>query len=91
MLYMMSQHSIYLMLLFPLLLDKNIFLLLNSLAQTVFPVETLNRRWKNLLDGFTRCLKKIKDNQGSGSANIKIPTCRFFKKLEFLKNKVENK
>ena len=70
---------------------ENMFSLLNSLVQIVLLVETLKRRWKNVLDGFTRCLKKMKDNQWSGSANIKIPTCRFFKELEFLKSKVENK
>ena len=56
-----------------------------------FSVETLKRRRKNLLEGFTRCLKKIKENQRSGSGNIKIPTCRFFKELEFLKDRVKNK
>ena len=42
---------------------KYMFLLLNSFFQIVLLVETLKRRWKNLLDGFTRYLKKTKDNQ----------------------------
>ena len=54
-------------------------------------MEKLKRRWKNLQDGFTRYLKKIKDNQRSGSGNIKILTCRFFKELEFLKDRMRNK
>ena len=53
----------------------------------VFLVETLKPRWKNKLDGFTRCLKKTKDNQRSGSGNTKIPICKFFKELEFLGEK----
>ena len=54
-------------------------------------MENLKRRWKNLQDSFTRYLKKIKDKQRSGSGNIKILTCRFFKELEFLKDRMRNK
>ena len=43
------------------------------------------------MDGFNRCLKKNLRQKRSGSGNIKIPTCRFFKELEFLKNRVKNK
>ena len=43
------------------------------------------------MEDFTRCLKKFKDNPRSGSGNIKIPTCRFFKELEFLKDRMKNK
>ena len=35
--------------------------------------------------------EKIKGNQRPGSSNIKIPTCRFFKELEFLKDSVKIK
>ena len=51
----------------------------------------LKRRWKNLRDGMMRCLKKISDGQKSGAGATKIPTCKFFKQLVFLRDFVSNR
>ena len=67
------------------------FSLLNSLVQIVLLVETLKRRWKNVLDGFTGCLKKIKRQPMVRFSQHKNPNLYIFKELEFLKSKVENK
>ena len=70
---------------------ENIFPLLNSFFKLLFSWNA-----ETNMEKVTRCFyplleKKNKDNQRSGSGNIKIPTCRFFKELEFLKDRVKNK
>ena len=45
-------------------------------------VDFLKRRWKNLRDGMMRCLKK---ENVSYRANSKVPTCRLYNNLIFLK------
>ena len=50
-------------------LKQNMFLLSNSFFfQIVFLVETLKGRSKSVLDGFTRCLKKLKATKGQARA-----------------------
>ena len=50
-------------------LKQNMFLLSNSFFfQIVFLVETLKGRSKNVLDGFTRCLKELKATKGQARA-----------------------
>jgi len=45
-------------------------------------VDFLKRRWKNLRDGMMRCLKK---ENASFRSNSKVPTCRLYNQLIFLK------
>ena len=51
----------------------------------------LKRRWKNLRDGMMRCLKKISEGQKSGAGASKVPTCKFFDQLLFLRDFVSNR
>ena len=51
----------------------------------------LKRRWKNLRDGMMRCLKKISEGQKSGAGASKVPTCKFFNQLLFLRDFVSNR
>ena len=54
-----------------------------SLILTLFYiVDFLKRRWKNLRDGMMRCLKK---ENVSYRSNSKVPTCRLYNQLIFLK------
>ena len=54
-------------------------------------MDELRRRWKNLRDGMNRCLKKINDNQKSGAAASKAPTCKLFQQLLFLKDTLQHR
>ena len=51
----------------------------------------LKRRWKNLRDGMMRCLKKINEVQKSGASASKMPTCKLFDQLLFLRDFVSNR
>ena len=53
--------------------------------------EVLKRRWKNLRDGMMRCLKKINEGQKSGAGASKMPTCKLFDQLLFLRDFVSNR
>lgn len=53
-------------------------------------VEVLKNRWKNIKDGFTKCCKKIQDSLKSGAGASKLPTCKNYESLLFLKDNVTN-
>lgn len=54
-------------------------------------METLKYRWKNLRDGMMKCLKKQTDYHKSGRGAGKLPTCKCFDQLLFLKDSISNK
>ncbi|CAB4002982.1 Hypothetical predicted protein [Paramuricea clavata] len=53
--------------------------------------EVLKRRWKNLRDGMMRCLKKTNVGQKSDAGASKMPTCKLFDQLFFLRDCVSNR
>ena len=53
--------------------------------------EVLKRRWKNLRDGMMRCMNKINEGQKSGAGASKLPTCKLFDQLLFLRDFVSNR
>jgi len=56
-----------------------------------FAAEKLKSRWKNLRDGFVKCLKKMGEASKSGSSATKIHYCQYFEQLLFLKDSVSNR
>ena len=49
---------------------------------------TLKRCWKNLRDGFVKCLKKREVLTRSGAGKTKLPTCKFFDQLHFIRDTI---
>ena len=47
--------------------------------------------WKNLRDGFSKCLKKRDLLTRSGAGAAVLPQCQFFRELQFIKNAVTNR
>ena len=47
--------------------------------------------WKNLRDGFSKCLKKRDLLTRSGAGATVLPQCQFFRELQFIKNAVTNR
>ena len=73
-------------------LKQNMFLLSNSFFfSNCFFSWNAERKIEERTGWFYALPEKIKGNQRPGSSNIKIPTCRFFKELEFLKDSVKIK
>ena len=70
---------------------EKIILKLKMNSFCFFLAELLKCRWKNLRDGMMRCLKKIKDGQKLGGSAFKMPTCKLFDQLLFLKDFVSNR
>ena len=56
-----------------------------------FAAEKLKSRWKNLRDGFVKCLKKLGEASKSGSSATKIHYCQYFEQLLVLKDSVSNR
>lgn len=54
-------------------------------------VEQVKSKWKNLSDGFKKCLDRKRDLEKSGSGYSKPPTCRFYNQLLFLRDAVSNR
>lgn len=54
-------------------------------------VEDAKRKWKNLTDGFKKCLDRERDQGKSGAAYSKTPTCRLYKELLFLRDVISNR
>lgn len=48
-------------------------------------------KWKNLSDGFKKCLDRKRDLEKSGSGYSKQPTCRFYNQLLFLRDSISNR
>ena len=54
-------------------------------------VQQVKQKWKNLSDGFKKCLDRKRDMEKSGSGYSKPPTCRFYNQLQFLQDSVSNR
>jgi hypothetical protein len=54
-------------------------------------VEQVKLKWKNLSDGFKKCLDRKRDLEKSGSGYSKQPTCRFYNQLLFLRDSISNR
>ena len=51
----------------------------------------MKRTWKNLRDGLSKCIKKRELMTRSGAAAGKLPKCKLFDQLQFLRDSVSNK
>ena len=51
----------------------------------------MKRTWKNLRDGLSTCIKKRELMTRSGAAAGKLPKCKLFDQLQFLRDSVSNK
>ena len=51
----------------------------------------MKRTWKNLRDGLSKCIKKRELLTRSGAAAGKLPKCKLFDQLQFLRDSVSNK
>ena len=51
-----------------------------------FPEELVRRKWKNLRDGYVKCKKKINALTRSGAGATRLPTCKLFDQLHFLRD-----
>ena len=56
-----------------------------------FLVDTVKRKWKNLFDAYRKACDRERDQAKSGSPGSKIPTCKFYNELKFLKDIVTNR
>ncbi|CAB4041016.1 Hypothetical predicted protein [Paramuricea clavata] len=64
----------------------------SAIAQKVgLEVEQVKLKWKNLSDGFKKCLDRKRDLEKSGSGYSKQPTCRFYNQLLFLRDSISNR
>ena len=54
-------------------------------------VQQAKQKWKNLSDGFKKCLDRKRDMEKSGSGYSKPPTFRFYNQLQSLQNSVSNR
>ena len=54
-------------------------------------MEQVKLKWKNLSDGFKKCLDRKRDLEKSGCGYSKVPTCRFYNQLLFLRDSVSNR
>ena len=52
----------------------------------IFIVEEVKKKWKNLTDSYKKCLNREKELTKSGSGAHKIPTCRLYNELHFMKD-----
>ena len=68
-----------------------IFLVVNITYFCISEEEALKKRWKNLRDGFQKCCKKIDNMTRSGAGASKLPTCKCFVQLQFLRDSVSNR
>ena len=70
---------------------KKIYIYIYTVSIFHFLVDYLKKRWKNLRDGMMRCLKKMSDLNRSGACASKVPSCKCFERLLFLRDTVSNK
>ena len=54
-------------------------------------VQQAKQKWKNLSDGFKKCLDRKRDMEKSGRSYSKPPTCRFYNQLQSLQDSVSNR
>ena len=54
-------------------------------------MEDLKQQWKRLRDNYERCTRKCQLKQRSGAGSSKLPVCRYFEQLQFLRDTVSNK
>lgn len=72
------------------LLVMYLFVIPNILVE--FFLETfLKKTWKNLRDGLSKCVKKRELLTRSGTGTSKLPICKLYKQLLFLKDSVSNR
>ena len=66
---------------------------MNSMAkfEYTFFVDTGKRKWKNLFDAYRNARDRERDQAKSGAPGSKIPTCKFYNELNFLKDIVTNR
>ena len=53
--------------------------------------KTLRKLWKNLRDGFTKCMKRWEEMTRSGAGESKLPICKLFTELSFIRGSVANR
>ena len=53
-------------------------------------MEDLKEKWKGLRDNYRRCIQKHQLKQRSGAGSSKLPACKYFEQLEFLRDFVSN-
>ena len=58
---------------------------------SIFSVEFIKAKWKNLCDSYKKCLDRERELSKSGSSSFKPPRCRYYKHLEFLRDVVTNR
>jgi hypothetical protein len=51
----------------------------------------LKKKWKNLYDSYKKCRERERELEKSGSGYTKNPTCRYYNKLQFLKDIVSTR
>ena len=57
----------------------------------IYSEDVLKKRWKNLRDGMMKFIKKIDAATRSGSGSSRLPTCKYFESLLFIRDTVSNK
>ena len=57
----------------------------------IYLVDFIKAKWKNLYDGFKKCLDRQREATRSGAGYVKPPTCRFYNELTFLRNVITNR
>ena len=56
-----------------------------------FLVDTVKRNWKNLFDTYRKARERKRDQVKSEATGSKIPTCKFYNEMNFLKDIVTNR
>jgi len=65
---------------------KNAWDQINAASDNRFTVKFPKLQWKNSRDAFRRCITKREQLTRSGSGHSKLPSCKYFNNLLFLKD-----